>query len=492
MNNITQILDIKDSGIKVLAVKETTATRTVTIEKEITFHFCPVCGCRMYSKGIYTRHVNHPIMQDGLRLILEIKQRRWRCSNNACGYTETDEFSFVDKNRRNTNLSDILIVEAFRNPENSAAQIARMHNVSDTHAIRTFARYVNLNRRQLPEAICIDEVFLNVHHGYKYALVIQDFLTGESIDLVETRRKIKTESYFLSIPLKERQRVKYVISDMYKQYLEYTRLYFPNAVSVIDAFHVIQTINFEFLKYIRKLIRSIDEKDHIEHQRREDEFHRELDFKHSKDYFLLKKYHGMLLKNGRDLKIYTQPKFNKFLGRMMTTYDYFEWMFKIDPKLEHLRDLKEVYILFNSKYAGDPKGAAKALPQVIARYRSCEYEMYHKVADMLEENFEAVINSFIMLEKHTGDKVRLSNGPIEGLNRITKDMKRIARGFRNFEFIRQRFLFATRKNAQILGSPRKLEETYLKAYIPEANDNFDTFYDEDIEDDWVAMDEDNY
>ena len=220
MNNITQILDIKDSGIKVLAVKETTATRTVTIEKEITFHFCPVCGCRMYSKGIYTRHVNHPIMQDGLRLILEIKQRRWRCSNNACGYTETDEFSFVDKNRRNTNLSDILIVEAFRNPENSAAQIARMHNVSDTHAIRTFARYVNLNRRQLPEAICIDEVFLNVHHGYKYALVIQDFLTGESIDLVETRRKIKTESYFLSIPLKERQRVKYVISDMYKQYPE--------------------------------------------------------------------------------------------------------------------------------------------------------------------------------------------------------------------------------------------------------------------------------
>ena len=33
---------------------------------------------------------------------------------------------------------------------------------------------------------------------------------------------------------------------------------------------------------------------------------------------------------------------------------------------------------------------------------------------------------------------------------------------------------------------------FLKAYIPEANDNFDMFYDEDIEDDWVAMDEDNY
>ena len=246
------------------------------------------------------------------------------------------------------------------------------------------------------------------------------------------------------------------------------------------------------LKYIRKLIKAVDEKDQAEHLRREEEFHRQLDFRHSKDYTLLKKYHGMLLKNGRDLKRYTQPRFNRILGRLMTTYDYFEWMYRIDPHLEHLRDLKELYIAFNTKYAGDPKGAAKALPQVIARYRTCGYAMYQKIADMLEENFDAIINSFIMLEKHPGDKVRLSNGPIEGLNRITKDMKRIARGFRNFEFIRQRFLFATRKNAQILGSPRKLEDTYLKAFISYPDNTSDTFYDEDIEDDWTATDEEDY
>lgn len=487
MNNITEILDIKESGIKVLAVRETTSTRTVTLEKELTYHQCPVCGCRMYSKGIYTRHVNHPIMQDGLRLILEIKQRKWQCSNVACRDFETDEFSFVDKHRRNTNLSDILIVEAFRNPQYSAAQIARMHNVSDSHAIKTFARYVHLNRRQLPEAICIDEVYLHIQHGYKYALVIQDFVTGEAIDLVETRRKIKTEPYFLDIPLKERQRVKYVISDMYKQYLDYTKLYFPNAVNIIDAFHVLQAINFEFLKYIRKLIRTIDEKDQLEHQRRVEEFHREIDFKHSKDYLLLKKYNWMLLKNARDLKIRTQPLLDKTLNRLMTTYDYFEWMFKIDPDLEHLRDLKELYVDFNTKYAGNPNGAKKVFPQLIARYKASPYAMYHKIASMLEENSDAIINSFILVEKCTGDKVRLSNGPIESLNRITKDLKRISRGFRNFEFVRQRFLFATRKNAQILGSPRKLEETYLKAYIPHVNDEY--FYDEDSEDDWDTVED---
>ena len=476
-NIITDIIDIKDTGIKVIAVKETTRDKIVTIEKKVSAHYCDVCGFRMYSKGIYTRHINHPIMQDGLHLILELRQRRWQCSNPSCQVIETDEFSFVDKHRRNTNMSDLLIVDAFRNPENSASQIAKEHNVSDSHAIRTFARYVNLNRRQLPEAICIDEVYLNIHNGYKYALVLQDFITGESIDLVETRRKEKAEPYFLGIPLKERQNVKYVISDMYKSYLEYTRLYFPNAVSIIDAFHVIQAINYELLKYIRKLIRKLDENDHTEHQRRIEEFHREIEFSHSRDYLLLKKYYKIILKNGKDLKIQNQPRYNKLLGRDMTTFDYLEWMFRIDPDLEHLRDLKEVYISFNYKYAGNPAGAKAALPIVIEKYKSSGYMMFQRIAAMLNENFDAIINSFTLLEKSSGDKVRLSNGPIEGLNRITKDMKRIGRGYRNFEFIRQRFLFATRKNARILGCPRKLKDTYLKAYLE--HDEIQNFYDED-------------
>lgn len=35
---------------------------------------------------------------------------------------------------------------------------------------------------------------------------------------------------------------------------------------------------------------------------------------------------------------------------------------------------------------------------------------------------------------------RLSNGPIESLNGKAKDLKRLGRGFRNFEHMRNRFL----------------------------------------------------
>ena len=74
-NDITKLLGIKDADIRALSIKETTTTRTIALEKKIYIHYCPVCGCRMYSKGIYKRKTNHPIMQDGLQLILEIHQR---------------------------------------------------------------------------------------------------------------------------------------------------------------------------------------------------------------------------------------------------------------------------------------------------------------------------------------------------------------------------------------------------------------------------------
>lgn len=60
---------------------------------------------------------------------------------------------------------------------------------------------------------------------------------------------------------------------------------------------------------------------------------------------------------------------------------------------------------------------------------------------------------------------RLSNGPIESLNRIPKDMKRGARGYRNFEHIRQRFLFSTRSDSAVRAIPKSLDEVKFKTNI---------------------------
>lgn len=94
---------------------------------------------------------------------------------------------------------------------------------------------------------------------------------------------------------------------------------------------------------------------------------------------------------------------------LLRIYDYEHELFKIEQNLAGFRDLKEMYIDFNNKYVG-----------------------------------------------------RLSNGPMESLNRIPKDMKRHARGYGNFEHIRNRFLFSQRKNAAILAVPKPWKDVCFR------------------------------
>jgi transposase len=219
MNSITDILDLEDSDIHVSNIQVEGTQKLITLEYKLTSHFCPSCGFRMHSRGIKTRSIRHPILQDGYELILLLRQRRWRCTNPDCRYETNDSFRFVDRSRRTTNASDMLIIFAFRNLNESAASIARRFNTSDTHALDVFDRYVKMDRLPLSDIISIDEVFTDMDRDCKYALVIQDFYTGDPIDLLRSRRSRVTEPYFAAIPPEERNKVKYLLSDMYNPYL---------------------------------------------------------------------------------------------------------------------------------------------------------------------------------------------------------------------------------------------------------------------------------
>ena len=371
-NDITKLLDLKDSNIEIKSITVRGNVKEITLEKIPTAHYCPFCNFKMHSLGVYTRTANHPILQDGYVIKLIIKQRRWRCSNDQCHYIITDKFSFLDKRKRNTNVTDFLIVQAFKDVNLSAAQIARRFNVSDTYAIYTFERYVDMKRRQLTNAICIDEVQLKIPKLCNYALVIQDFATGEPIDLVISRRKEITEPYFASIPRNERAKVKYLVTDMYQPYLNYVDTYFPNAISVVDSFHVIQMINRKIQEYIRRIIRKLNEKDEARHARLEQELGRRIGFVHSREYYIVKEFQWLILKNRSDIKYSSKAHFDHKFNCYMSIYDYEHELFKIDSNLAIFRDLKERYISFNNKYVGNHKAAASGLSEIIQILVLCQ------------------------------------------------------------------------------------------------------------------------
>lgn len=454
MNSITDLLNLEDSDIFISDISIQGTTKTLTLETKLYSHYCPSCGFRMHSKGVKKRTIKHPILQDNYELILILKQRRWKCTNPECNYDISDSFKFVNKRRRTTNATDMLIVYAYRDLMETSASIANRFHVSDTHVHEVFDRYVKMDRLPLTDAICIDEVYLDMDEYCKYALVIQDFHTGDPIDLLRSRRVNVTEPYFVSIPTEERYAVKYLISDMYNQYIAYVDKYFPNAVPVVDSFHVIQWITRMIDNYIRQLLKKFRQRDRELEDQLSYEQQKPVSLPPSDEVYLLQKYRWLLLASQSNIKYHSEPRMDSHFHCLMNTFDYEDSLFRIDPKLKDFRDLKETYLQFNTRNAGNPIKAREELSELIIMYQSCEYEIFRDFGDLLEKYEDYIINSFIMVEKHGSGKVyssRLSNGPIESINRKVKDLKRLGRGFRNFEHFRNRFLYATRQNPVLNG-----------------------------------------
>lgn len=455
MNRITELLDLEDSDIFISDISIQGTTKFLTLETKLYAHHCPSCGFKMHSRGIKKRIVKHPILQDNYELVLILKQRRWRCTNPECRYDISDTFKFVNKRRRTTNATDMLIVYAYRDLMETSTSIAARFHVSDIYVHEVFDRYVKMDRLPLTDAICIDEVFLDMDEHCKYALVIQDFHTGDPIDLLRSRRVNVTEPYFVSLPTAEKNSVKYLISDMYNQYISYVDKYFPNAVSVIDSFHVIQWIIRMIDNYIRQLLKKYRQRNRELAEALSREEQRPLSLPLSDEVYLLQKYRWLILSNHSNITYHSDPRMDSHFRCLMNTYDYEDALFRLDPKLRDFRDLKEKYIQFNNRNAGKPLEARKELDELIPIYQTSEYEIFRNFGDLLEKYQDYIINSFIMVEKHGYGKVyesRLSNGPIEAINRKVKDLKRLGRGFRNFEHFRNRFLYAARQEPVLNGS----------------------------------------
>ena len=81
MDSIIELLNLEDPNILISDITVDGTVKSVTLETRPSIHNCPLCSFRMHSKGIRKRTVNHPVLQDTYRLVLVLKQRRWKCTN---------------------------------------------------------------------------------------------------------------------------------------------------------------------------------------------------------------------------------------------------------------------------------------------------------------------------------------------------------------------------------------------------------------------------
>jgi len=467
-NVIKEFLDLKecnDIRIGEVRIDDLKLTKVIPIEKIKGPVFCPVCKERMYSKGFYVRKVNHPVLADGYKVILEVRQRKYRCTNKDCNTYMNEDFSFVERYKHNSYITPYLALQDLKDITVTVAYVARKRNVSETWVHDVVMTYLRFERLPLCEVLCIDEVYLDICKDARYCVILRDFMTGDIIDILPNRYKKTFDDYFYHIPRQERKKVKFIISDMYEPYLKMNENYFPEAVSVIDSFHVIQWINNKINLFINEVKKQYQKKD--DERRKELNYRENRDFirrKDSKEVYLLKNHRWVLLQNDDNISYDPYRHLNRKLGSYVNTKDIYDQFMALNPDFPVIKKLKEKYIRFNNEYMGKKQEAEKGLDDLIKEYGSSSYPMFRDFALILEKRRNEILASFTRLDiKADQEKTqefyrRMSNGPMEGFNRKPKDMKRLGRGYFNFDFIRNRILWSAREDAHILGSPIPVKE----------------------------------
>lgn len=141
--------------------------------------------------------------------------------------------------------------------------------------------------------------------------------------------------------------------------------------------------------------------------------------------------------------------------------------YDIDPMLRKLQKLKEEYVDFNDSKFQTSQEAATALKFLIQKYWRSKLKIFNEFGDFLNHHIQEIALSFTTVEvsRKTFQEqetyyARLSNGLMESFNRKPKDYKRSARGASNFDYTRNRILWAERKNPSILGIPKSAEEIH--------------------------------
>lgn len=467
-NQLFVLLNIPDDGTYTIdSVEENEGVKTVHISRPPSLTFCPDCGSIMHSRGIKVRTVNHPIYQDNTRLILKVHQRRWRCTGCQCEMNES--YPFLQKFKHYSSITPLLILDAMKDLNRSAVSVAEQFNVSDSEVHDLFSQYVDLKRLPLPEYISVDEVYMDISDNELYAFVIMDFTTGEIVDIVHNRWSVTLDYYFSHIPKEERLNVKGVISDAYGPYQDLCSKHFPNAKQILDSFHVVKFINGKINVFLNELLKKYREKQKKQLEEKNMLTNRDNEsIKDSNEIILLRDYRWVVLKDEQSIDYSFKRYYHKKLGMNLDTYQVEKLFFDVDERLKKIRDLKELYITFNSSKFDSTEDIRQALDSIIETYKVSEFEMFREFADFLERFTESIIASFttvVCQRKSKKDQddyyARLSNGPMEGFNRKPKDYKRNSRGFSNFDYTRNRVLWATRKNPPILAVPKRLDEIHI-------------------------------
>ncbi len=253
--------------------------------------------------------------------------------------------------------------------------------------------------------------------GFRYT--ITDFSNKNLIDIVKNRKKDYLEEYFNNYSETELNRVKYYISDMYDEYKAIKNKYFPDAIHIVDLFHIIGQLT-NAINVVRNKI--LKDKNKI--------------IPKSKKYNFMKKNWKLFLCRASKIpnKVYTY----QLTGEIWSYYDLVFHCVKLDPDLLLAYNVLQDFFKYTIKK--DINDIDEWLNWNIERLNTSNFEEIRKVGKTYKKWKYEIINAFT----ENARNLRLTNAIAEGMNNKIKTIIKIANGFTNFDRFRKRLLLVFR------------------------------------------------
>lgn len=243
------------------------------------------------------------------------------------------------------------------------------------------------------ESLGIDEIAFS--KGHNYMTVVYDISPNAKrlLWLGENRTKATIKQFFTWFGVEHCRSLRFVCSDMWKPYLDAVRDFCPNAINILDRFHI-----------VKKLKEAVDATRRAE----------ATDLRRKGDKVTLHKTRWCLLKKTANL----------FYGQAVRLQELLKLNLRTTRAYLMAEDFDEHFWAYKS-----PAWAGKFLDAWCTRTMRSRIEPMKKVAKTLRKHRNLILNYFRA-------KKLLSNGIVEGMNNKLKLVTRKSYGFRSAETLK--------------------------------------------------------
>ena len=386
-NLITKLLGI--ANVFVGKIENNSSDIKISLSTPPKEQVCPCCNHSTKYVHDYRTQKIRDIPFHGKETFLLLHKRRYVCK--VCGKRFFEKYDFLPRYRHFTARVYASVLNALRE-KISFKDVGKRFGISSASIFRIFEYVAVTTPTSLPDVLGIDE-FKGNTNGEKYHAILTNIKERKVMDILPNRYKTDLISYFLRFPRSEREKVRVLVMDMWKDYRSLSWL-FPNAKIVADRYHWVRQIHWALDKVRKKTQKTLSE--------------------------WWKKY---FKKN----RFYLYKKFETLDGEKKLIVLN---MIERNTDLYNAWQLKEMFYEF--KDSETQEQAEKLLKRFILAAEEPELPEFKECLSAVHNWATPILNSF---------RYRYTNAFTEGSNNTIKVLKRISYGYRRFDRFKKKILF---------------------------------------------------